>query len=375
MTAGACSATSLVRARGRAVRALTALAIAGGLAHAATLAQGKPPAAHPLEHITDRARRDAIRRADVWSPTDVPSMNLRTGPQGKGSFAPFATVPCDFVDKQPGGTSAKFTCALATGDDVKVKYGRGNVEVFAEVAATRLLWALGFGADHWYPVTVICRGCPADPFFDMTHPLPSVTFDVAAIERTMPGKTMETRPDEGWDWTELNELDPVRGYAESVQRDALTLLAVLLQHTDSKPQQQRLICLPGGARPDSDVVCSHPFMLIHDAGLTFGRANAFNRNEASGANFQRWAGVPVWKDPKRCIGKLSASFGSDFSDPLISEAGRKFLADLLVQLSDAQLRDMFEVGRFEAHSGVPIAEWVKVFKAKRDEIVNRSCGR
>jgi hypothetical protein len=32
-------------------------------------------------------------------------------------------------------------------------------------------------------------------------------------------------------------------------------------------------------------------------------------------------------------------------DPVIHEAGRRF-ADLLSQLSDAQLRDLFEVARF-----------------------------
>ena len=34
-------------------------------------------------------------------------------------------------------------------------------------------------------------------------------------------------------------------------------------------------------------------------------------------------------------------------DPAISEAGRKFLADLLVQLTDQQVRDLFEVARVD----------------------------
>jgi hypothetical protein len=67
-------------------------------------------------------------------------------------------------------------------------------------------------------------------------------------------------------------------------------------------------------------------------------------------------------------------------DPVIGEAGRKFLADLLVQLSDAQLHDLFEVARFPYRSlsatenhGRTVDEWVAAFKQKRDEIVNRTC--
>ena len=118
---------------------------------------------HTLEHLTPAVRIDAIRHAEIWAPTEVASMDLRAGPQGKGAYAPFATVPCDYVDEKPSGTSAKFICAVAPGDQVKVKYGKDNPEVFAEVAATRLLWALGFGSDRWYPVTVVCHGCRPRP--------------------------------------------------------------------------------------------------------------------------------------------------------------------------------------------------------------------
>ena len=109
-----------------------------------------------------RLRIDAIRRAEVWRPTRVSSLDLEKGPEISRGFAPNATVQCDYVDEKLSGRSPKFSCALGRGDKVKVKYGKTNGEVYAEVAATRLFWALGFGADHMYPVRVICRGCPAD---------------------------------------------------------------------------------------------------------------------------------------------------------------------------------------------------------------------
>ena len=67
---------------------------------------------------------------------------------------------CDYVEKKMTGHSPKFTCVIAPDDEVKLKFGRDNGEVYGEVAATRLLWALGFGADTMYPVKVLCRKCP-----------------------------------------------------------------------------------------------------------------------------------------------------------------------------------------------------------------------
>src|SRR5579864_981105 len=43
----------------------------------------------PMEHLTPVQRSDAIEHAEVWAPTSVPSMDLRAGPQDKGSYAPF----------------------------------------------------------------------------------------------------------------------------------------------------------------------------------------------------------------------------------------------------------------------------------------------
>jgi hypothetical protein len=319
---------------------------------------------------TKAQRIAAIQRAQIWQKTDVAAMDLRSGPQGRGALAPFAAVTCDYVEQKMDGTSPKFTCELAPGDEVKVKYGADNVEVYGVVAASRLLWALGFGADRWYPVSVTCHGCPANPSHEIRRTDTDVTFDIAAIERKMPGKTMETRPDEGWSWPELELVDAEAGGASLAQRDALKLLAAMIQHTDSKPEQQRLICVAGR----EDEACGTPFMLIHDVGLTFGKANRFNRNAVSGVNLGEWSKQAVWKDELRCVAEMPKSRRGTLADPVISEAGRKFLADLLVQLSDAQLRDLFEVARLPQHSHTTVEDWIAVFKTKRDAIVHATCG-
>jgi hypothetical protein len=74
-------------------------------------------------------------------------------------------------------------------------------------------------------------------------------------------------------------------------------------------------------------------------------ASMANSNEASGVNLARWRETPVWRDEPGCVGNLSKSFSGTLDKPVIGEAGRRFLAVLLQQLSDAQLHDLFQAAR------------------------------
>jgi hypothetical protein len=335
----------------------------------------------PKEKLTEQARLAAIAKAQVWTPTNVPAMDLRMGPQGPGAYQPDELVTCDYVDRKLKGTSLKFDCAVGPGDEVKVRYGELNGKVQGEVLATRLLWALGFGADAAYPVRVRCRGCSPDPWNDREAIRGVVQlFDPAVIERRPKGHALETAANVGWTWSELDFIDESQGGAPKAQRDALTLLAVFMQHTDTKPDQQRLLCLPGGLNDDG--ACDKPFMMLHDVGLTFGHANYFNRTPTGSVNFEQWSKTPIWRDAAACRGHLSKSMtGTLGDDPPISEAGRQFLANLLVQLTDRQLHDLFDVARVDRRSRKPnsseppasIDEWVSAFEQKRDEIVNTRC--
>lgn len=325
--------------------------------------------------VTPADRAAAIRHAQVWTARDVATYNVTAG---EGEFAPWSTVTCDYSPKKLSGNSPKFSCVLAPGDEVKVKYGNENGEVYAGVASTRLLHALGFGADTYYPVHVDCRGCPANLGGKTTGPNVS-HFEVAAIERKMKGKSVAVKNKEGWEWVELNMVDPAAGGASVAQRDALKLLAVFLQHTDNKTEQQRLLCTAAkGADPEP---CAQAFMMIHDVGQTFGKANKFNRQPISSVNLENWTSMPIWKDEKQCVGNLSKSFTGNLSNPRISEAGRQFLADLLVQVTDQQLHDLFTVAHFaegpprmRAPAGTDTVDaWVQIFKKKRDEIVRVHC--
>ena len=358
-----------------------AIAVLAAVAFTGVAAAQAPARTEPKQkELTTRAERFAfIQKAQVWVPTNVADMDLRAGPQGPGAFQPNEAVTCGYVETKLSGTTPKFECKV--GDDVlKVRYGKNNGEVYGQVLASRLLWALGFGSDEVYPVRVTCRGCPADPWKDHERVAGEHVFDPAVIERKPKGHEMNSDKGGGWAWVELDLVDEHYGGAPRAQRDALKLLAVFMQHTDNKEEQQRLLCLPDGRTAEGG--CDKPFMMLHDVGVTFGQANRFNRGSVGSVNFDQWTRVPIWKgDAAACVGQLNKSNSGTLGDPKISEAGRQFLADLLVQLSDRQLHDLFDVARVELRSRRPdsderpatVDEWVAAFTHKRDQIVTSRC--
>ncbi len=118
---------------------------------------------------------------------------------------------CTFVPTDTSGTTPKFDCRLQGGEKIKVKYGWTR-EIPVEVAATRLLHALGFGADQMSRVAVVrCFGCVVSPFhvralaqmlhlgdaFDRhinyNH---AIDFVNVAVERKLQGNGVEPRAGE-----------------------------------------------------------------------------------------------------------------------------------------------------------------------------------
>ena len=301
--------------------------------------------------LTKDERLSFIRAAQIWMPTTIPAMDLRAGPPGRGSVPPHAEVNCTYVEEKLSGSSRKFSCTLDDGDVVKVRYGLRNGQVEGSVIASRLLWALGFMADRVYPARVVCNGCSPDPWTKKARAPGSQAFDPAVIERKPAGHEMKAEHRVGWSWPELALIDEAAGGASQAQRDGLRLLAVFMQHNDTQSDQQRLLCLPGGLRPDG--LCDKPFLALHDVGLTFGRANFWNLGGTGSVNLYEWEHTPIWRDSKACIGHLSRAFSGTIADPPISEPGRAFLAGLLMQLTDGQLHDLFNVARVEARSRNP----------------------
>jgi len=356
----------------------------------------KPPKGpHTLKKLSVAERQQAMERAKVWRPLNTASLDLIKGPNMPDSLRIPSAVTCSYVfpEKPISGLTPKFLCDLGKGgkhDIVKVKYGDKNGEVYAEVAGSRLLWALGFQSDVMYPTRVTCVGCPPDPFatsgadWQRGSPADGATrvFEPAIIERAG-GSSIEVPGYEGWAWPELDKLKVMTRPSTSLraganapgatraQLDALKLLAVFIQHSDSKAEQQEIVCDEGKKQKDAkgNESCASSWLVIKDLGATFGHATKLN---SSKMNLADWESAGVWKDAKQCIGDMPRSLTGTLEDPVISEAGRAFLAGQLTKLSDKQIRDLFTVSNV-AKRGNTVDDWVRVFKKKRAEIVSARC--
>jgi hypothetical protein len=334
--------------------------------------QSEKPKIKPAK-VSDAQRHELLRRAHVWRQprTPIEQVNFASDPHQPKSIA------CRFRVTELGGTAPKFDCNLENGELTRVKYGKTG-EVPGEVASTRLLRALGFGADYVQFVEQLkCYGCPEEPFsvmkaVEITHAEQLYKslmlsyddyeqFDWPAIERRFEGLPVETEQMSGWAMFELDKIDARKGGAPRHHIDALRLLSVFLAHWDNKAENQRLVCL-SDVDPDHAEKCERPFLLLQDVGSTFGPAKV---------DLEAWKKAPIWEERSTCLTSMrELPFnGATFGESRISEEGRRFLADMLTRLSDRQLMDLFTTSRFDDELGLmrrssAIADWVSVFKAR-----------
>jgi len=373
------------------------------------------------EFYTPKDRMTALQAALIFTPKAVSEVNILQGPEQDPKQFQFHVqdkMTCDFDQpgSQMGGKTPKFSCKIskvegANGqtqtlndqmdeESVKVKFGASDNEIYAEVASTRLLWALGFYADSWFPVHVDCINCPADPASG-SGARGTRSYEAATVVRKYSGHKMyeSGQSDEGWSWKEF-EASNGRPLSE---KDGLRLLAAFIQHSDNKPPQQRLVC--DGVKVDQTTspfvtTCKQSKMIVQDVGASFGGGGWFTSNDGAKMNLDNWSNKKLWKktgtpamkeaDCPVCQAQLSKSLTAKdgLGDPAISEEGRRFLAGLMCQLTDEQITDLFKVSRVAAmpkyhnsdgsfKQGLDDAtiekQWVEAFKAKREALASGRC--
>lgn len=331
------------------------------------------PAKKATRNVSAEERRDALARARVWRQPPVPLAQARLG----APLSQPASLACKFLITDLGGTAQKFDCVLENGDRIRVKYGR-TPEIPSEVAATRLLHALGFGADEVMLVERLrCYGCPAEPFVTMKAVDLTDTdglykkfvnyddyqdFEWVAVEKKHWGRPIASDEAKGWAFFELGTVDAAKGGAPRAHVDALRLLAVFLAHWDNKSENQRLVCLSEQDWPEGGT-CHVPFAMLQDTGGAFGPRKV---------DLEGWTNAPVWDDRAQCVTSMATMphDGATFNAVRITEAGRRHLSSLLGQLSDQQIHDLFAGARFDRGTGLlnrevaPIPAWVAAFKAR-----------
>lgn len=322
-------------------------------------------------------RSDLLARSQIFvsDGTGIGALDLSKSPRDPRPFDPSTPLACKYEPDDITGTTTKFDCRLEDGGEVKVKYG-SLPEPRAEVAATRLLAALGFAADHvTFVEKLTCKGCNYSPYragrlaeFYYLKPMVdwlskpmTQEFRRVSIERKFEARSINLVSMNGWSFAELDKVDAAKGGASPAEVDALRLIAVFLAHWDNKPPNQRLVCLDSPDGKSSDPNCARPLLMLQDVGATFGPTKM---------RLEKWKDAPIWSDATSCRVDFTTMpyHGDGFPAVTISEAGRALLASRMRQLSERQVSDLFVNAHFP-----DAADWVPVFMQRVAQIADRHC--
>jgi hypothetical protein len=370
----------------------------------------------PLTAIetSPEARLNYLAHARMWQvPPVLSPRDIVDGPSGVFPYtfeqATSGAIECSFAKpgKELGGNTQKFVCRTNDGHMRRLKYWdenaeHGNREVFSSVAATRLLWALGFEALPTLPMNVRCVDCPENP---MTGTGPVSTRELVAVLQAYPASgpwiVAAQNPASGWSWLELDRaiasLPP--GPERTRQRihfDALTLIGVFIQHGDRKFEQQALSCA-GAVRVDAGEAyasadgaksilreapgatsCAQAAAFIADTGATFGGGGRTSNPVTAKMNLSHWRSRSVFMEANQdgnCHGRLTVSFDAHGGEanPIVSEEGRRFLLEQLQRLTPAHVRALFTAARVDKLGDRTTDEWVDVFQDKVQQIARQRC--
>ena len=344
--------------------------------------------AKPVEHVlatpkdrADQVRDDALARADVWSPPAVPpaAADLASNP---GPFPDPAV--CRFHPSEPSGATPKFDCVFEGGEVLKVKYGR-NPEVHSEAVATRLLAALGFGADRMYVVkTLRCFGCRLDPY-TAGNKLPGdesrfVDFHNVAVERRLEGKAIEGDGTPGWGWEELEKAQATeRGSSRAGATRCASWRCSSTTGTTGRTTSASCACRRATRRSRAAVAARRSRTCTTSAARSAAwerwTASAPRARTSSSWTSRPGAASPSGRDRAACTVSIKAPHlhGATFEETAISESGRRLLSDQLVQITPAQMEGLFAgslVGEYEEGSPATRdpSRWAAVLQDKVRQI-------
>ena len=226
-------------------------------------------------------------------------------------------------------------------------------EVFTAVATTRIMWVLGFPADHVYPAGAAnCIGCSDDPFGKKLadnkasiKDAPS-NFKVVNAERDLPLDQIDPEDDETWSWTDAARFysDGEWTHQQKVEFDAYRLALGLIHYYNALPQQNRLVCAewePVAAGHSK--VCRKPMIYVHDLGSTFGKKRSgfdlFGTNPRG--IFDAYEPQTVFLNPGNC--ELRATL---LSDKRVLKEAQDLMIQRLAHLDRETVKSIFRTARF-----------------------------
>ena len=249
----------------------------------------------------------------LWrKPADIRSRNLYLGPGGEAMRPDLRRIT--LLKEERGGYSRKYRVKDASGQEWVVKIGK---EAQSETSAVRLLWGVGY-------------------ITEVNYLVPRVTIPGKG---TFSNVRFEARPEnwkrlEEWKWKK----NPFVGTPEF---QGLKIMMALLNNWDLKDSNNQIIRVKD--RPNEN------YYIISDLGATFGHASTFpilwriTRSRNNPKNYSKSKFLEKVKD-----NRVVLHYGGKNRGLLknISVHDAMWVAGLLSQLSDAQIRDAFRAANY-----------------------------
>jgi len=260
-----------------------------------------------------KKKKEALTGTPIlWQrPDDISSRDLFLGPGGAAMRPDLRRIT--FIKEEKGGYSKKYRVRDASGREWVAKIGK---EAQSETSAIRLLWGVGY-------------------FTEVNYLEPRVTIPGKG---TFTNVRFEARPEqwqrgEEWKW----KSNP---FSRTPELQGLKIMMALINNWDLKDSNNVII------KPRSS---NKLYYVISDLGATFGQASTtpiFWRLTRSRNNPVKYAKSNFFEKVKgdRVVLHFGGKNRGLMKDLSIQDA--QWIASLLSQLSDSQLRDAFRAANY-----------------------------
>ncbi|MFY9611469.1 MAG: hypothetical protein WAU45_23015 [Blastocatellia bacterium] len=292
-------------------------------------------AGHAQEKQRDEKGKAPLGIPVLWrEPSDIASRNLYLGPGGEAMKPELNKVT--FIEEKESAGAAKFRVRDGSGREWMVKIG-GQAQ--AEVAASRIVWAVGFYSDVTYFVPrVEIEGKPA--------------FDNARFEARPKGIKRLGE----WMWDD----NPFTGTTEL---QGLRVLLALLDNWNLKNENTKVLFVR-----EDEAGRSELRYIISDFDARFDRTGVspglWSKDTLSKPDNSKGKFIEKVKD-----GLVDFNYAGRHKERLsgITAAQARWIGSWLARLSDQQIKDALRAGGYSTDEGQSLE---KILRARINELVS-----
>lgn len=270
----------------------------------------------------------------MWEAVNIGERDLYWGPGGQQMFP--VLEKAKYVGRQPGGNNLKHRLKDGTGREWVIKIAD---ESQPEAAAVRLLWAIGYRTEINYLVPKL---------------------EIAKVGNYK-NVRFEARPEnikrlERWSWSD----NPFAGTNEF---EGLKIMMAMLNNWDLKDENN--VILQDGDRH---------YYVISDLGASFGRLadTSTSRSGRSVNKPEHYAQSDFIKQVRDGVIEFDYRGSADYLVKGIKVEHGRWLADLLLQLSDKQIEDAFRASNYETEDVKLLAQALKSRIRELDEATRQA---